>query len=514
MRDGLFRESSGVSLRAAQYLRMSTDEQYYSTLNQAEAIAGYAAAHNIEVVRTYSDDARSGLQLNGRPGLKLLLSDVEAGKANFDVILVYDVSRWGRFQDADESAYYEYLCKKCGVPVVYCTEDFKNDGSLVSTIIKALQRAEAADYSRRLSVKVFAGHCTLSRRGFWQGSSAGYGLRRVLIDASGCQRTILADGERKFIQSDRVILKPGPAYEVDVARRMFKSFALEGKNEVQIAKELNEEGSVNQYGRAWNRSTISKLLCSEKYMGHNVYNRTSCKLKSKAMKNPPEKWIRSANAFEAVVDPTLFLAAQNRFAELTRRKSDQCMLENLNRILKAKGLLNSKIINGAESTPRVESYKKRFGSLVHAYELIDYRPKKFGNAAAKRKTSLKRKAFLSVFFAEMHRLGLTVRFDFRARHYVVNNKFTAQIYMLQCLQAKGAKPQWILRQRRRSSIDLIIAARMSGAEDIHDYVLLRDVCLSDRLNGTGEDVERLGAINFQTIGDLARALERIITSPK
>jgi len=98
MRDGLFRGSGGVSLRAAQYLRMSTDEQDYSTLNQAEAIAGYAAAHNIEVVRTYSDDARSGLQLNGRPGLKLLLSDVEAGKANFDVILVYDVSRWGRFR--------------------------------------------------------------------------------------------------------------------------------------------------------------------------------------------------------------------------------------------------------------------------------------------------------------------------------------------------------------------------------------------------------------------------------
>jgi DNA invertase Pin-like site-specific DNA recombinase len=105
MRDGLFRGSGGVDLRAAQYLRMSTDEQDYSTLNQAEAIAGYAAAHNIEVVRTYSDDARSGLQLNGRPGLKLLLSDVETGNANFDVILVYDVSRWGRFQDADESGY-------------------------------------------------------------------------------------------------------------------------------------------------------------------------------------------------------------------------------------------------------------------------------------------------------------------------------------------------------------------------------------------------------------------------
>ena len=92
MRDGLFRESSGVSLRAAQYLRMSTDEQDYSTLNQAEAIAGYAAAHNIEVVRTYSDDARSGLQLNGRPGLDLIIAARMSGTEDIhDYVLLREV---------------------------------------------------------------------------------------------------------------------------------------------------------------------------------------------------------------------------------------------------------------------------------------------------------------------------------------------------------------------------------------------------------------------------------------
>jgi hypothetical protein len=155
--------------------------------------------------------------------------------------------------------------------------------------------------------------------------------------------------------------------------------------------------------------------------------------------------------------------------------------------------------------------KNRFGSLIHAYQLIDYCPKnKFANADAKRKTSLKRKAFLATFFAELHRLGVTVRFDFWTRHYLVNNKFTAQFYMLQCLKAKAGKLQWILRQRRKSGLDLIIAARMKGAEEIHDYVLLRDVAASDRLNGTGADVERLGAVSFQTVGELASALEDVI----
>jgi DNA invertase Pin-like site-specific DNA recombinase len=48
-----------------------------------------------------------------------LVADVVAGQDVFDTILVYDVSRWGRFQDADESAHLEFLCRSAGVrPVV------------------------------------------------------------------------------------------------------------------------------------------------------------------------------------------------------------------------------------------------------------------------------------------------------------------------------------------------------------------------------------------------------------
>jgi hypothetical protein len=82
-------DNGATGLRAAQYVRMSTDEQDYSTLNQEESIAAYALAHNLTVVRRCSDEARSGLHL------KELLNDVQSGQENCDVILVYDVSRWG-----------------------------------------------------------------------------------------------------------------------------------------------------------------------------------------------------------------------------------------------------------------------------------------------------------------------------------------------------------------------------------------------------------------------------------
>jgi hypothetical protein len=39
---------------AAQYVRMSTEHQRYSTENQAEVIAEYAARHGMQIVRTVS----------------------------------------------------------------------------------------------------------------------------------------------------------------------------------------------------------------------------------------------------------------------------------------------------------------------------------------------------------------------------------------------------------------------------------------------------------------------------
>ena len=143
-------------LRAVEYVRMSTEHQQYSTENQADKIREYAAQRGIEIVRTYTDAGKSGLRMEGRASLQQLLKDVESGTADFTIILVYDVSRWGRFQDADESAYYEYRCRSAGIQVAYCAEQFENDGSPVSTIVKGVKRAMAGEYSRELSAKVLS----------------------------------------------------------------------------------------------------------------------------------------------------------------------------------------------------------------------------------------------------------------------------------------------------------------------------------------------------------------------
>ena len=236
---------------------MSTEHQQYSTHNQSDKILEYAATRGIEIVRTYADEGKSGLSIGGRAALQKLIADVEAGTADFNVILVCDVSRWGRFQDADESACYEYICRRAGIHVAYCAEQFENDGSPVSTIVKGVKRAMAAEYSRELSAKVFAGQCRLIEMGFRQGGTAGYGLRRVLIDERGNIKSELQRGEHKSLQTDRVILLPGPDDEVAWVNRIYRWLIDQDLTFAEIAARLNDAEVMTDLDRPWSAGTVT-----------------------------------------------------------------------------------------------------------------------------------------------------------------------------------------------------------------------------------------------------------------
>ena len=312
--------------RAAEYVRMSTEHQQYSTENQRDVIRQWAEKRGVAITRTYEDAGKSGLRIAGRDALQRLIDDVQAGRADFDVILVYDVSRWGRFQDADESAYYEYICRRANVGVQYCAEQFENDGSAISTMLKGFKRFSAGEYSRELSVKVFHGQCRLVELGFHQGGAPGFGLRRMLRDQSGQAKGFLARGEHKSIQTDRVVLVPGPPEEIEIVRWMYLAFVEEGKVESEIAKALNGRGVQTDLGRPWTRGTVHQVLTNEKYVGNNVYNRISFKLKKKRVLNPADMWIRANGAFEPIISAELFDGAQRIVLERSKKLADEELL--------------------------------------------------------------------------------------------------------------------------------------------------------------------------------------------
>jgi DNA invertase Pin-like site-specific DNA recombinase len=111
----------------------------------------------MEIVQEYSDHGRSGLNIAGREGLNQLMADVEAKRTNFTSLLAYDVSRWGRFQDVDESAYYEYVLKRSGIRVHYCAEQFENDWSMSSSVLK---KTSHAGTPKNLTLSGIEGRCS------------------------------------------------------------------------------------------------------------------------------------------------------------------------------------------------------------------------------------------------------------------------------------------------------------------------------------------------------------------
>jgi DNA invertase Pin-like site-specific DNA recombinase len=411
---------------------MSTEHQQYSTENQHAAIQRYADERGLIIVRTFTDAGKSGVGIHGRDALQELLRVVNDGTADFATILVYDVSRWGRFQDADEAAHYEFQCKRRKITVQYCAEHFPNDASPMSAVIKSLKRAMAGEYSRELSTKVFAGQCRLITLGYRQGGTAGYGLRRLLLDQHGQPKSTLARGERKSLQTERVILTPGPDHELKTVRRIYFLFTAEHHAEARIATILNTEGIPNEVGKPWTRGTIHELLTNEKYIGNNLYNRTSTKLQNPRTNNPVEQWVRHDDAFTPIVDREVFTRAQVIIAERDQHYTDEQLLQFLRNLLVARGSLSGIIIDETDGMPSSTTYQHRFQGLVRAYTLIGYQPEHdYAYLAINRDLRQRHQTLIEEILTKLQAVATVAR-DATTDLLTINNEFSASIVLSRC----------------------------------------------------------------------------------
>lgn len=498
-------EANRKPMRAAQYVRMSTDHQKYSTENQATAMQQYAARRGIEIVRTYADEGKSGLRLDGRNALKQLIEDVQSRRADFETILVYDISRWGRFQDADESAYYEYICKRAGISVQYCAEQFENDGSPVSTIVKGVKRAMAGEYSRELSVKVFTGQCRLIELGFRKGGHAGYGLRRCLVDQERTAKGKLTRGEHKSIQTDRVVLIPGPAEEVDTVRWMYRAFVETGIPEREIAVLLNERGFMTDLGRPWTRGTVHQVLINEKYIGNNIWNRGSFKLKKKRVRNSPEMWIRAAGAFEPIVDRSLFEAAQTIIRKRSHKFSNDEMLEALQRLLQQHGYLSGLIMDETERVPSSSAYQNRFGSLLRAYQFVGFTPDRdYRYIEVNRALRRMHPQIVADTIAGIKKAGGRVAQESATDLLTINGEFTASLVVVRCQTTSTGSLRWQIRFDVGLWPAITVAVRMDrqNRQPFDYYLLPRIDMATPRLRLAENNGISLDAYRFETIEPL------------
>jgi DNA invertase Pin-like site-specific DNA recombinase len=507
---------SQMALRAAQYVRMSTDYQRYSIENQAAAIAAYAQLHQLSIVRTYRDEGESGLKFKNRNGLTQLLEDVRSGKADFGHVLVFDISRWGRFQDVDESAHYEFICKQRGIRVCYCAEDFDNDGSLISSIVKNIKRVMAAEYSRELSAKVHVGQLRLAKLGFKMGGSVGYGLQRLVVDDKCRPKAVLADGERKFLTTDHVRVLPGSPDERAVIKWIFEEF-LQGKSQADIWRELNVRGVPAKNGQPWKYQVISSMLRNETYIGNLVYNRYSQKLGTKLIKNPEDRWIRSEGSVEPIIDRDQFLRARKRLLEYRVTVPEGEMLARLRKVLIKKRRLTAEIINATPGLPCSGTYVRRFGSLRNVYRLIGYKNTKYWEdlKSYQRWADLNR-SNAALLHEVFQKEGAQVTFDPSTFCLSVKDAVNICFGLAKWRKYEGRPVRWTLYLRARQPMGWIVAIRLGeNNQTVLDHLLLPSPSVaSDMLwfSEKGRPVHKIE--RFETFEELERSLiKRVSRSP-
>ena len=356
---------------AAQYLRMSRDSQRYSLENQAVAIAAYAASEGFEIVQSYEDAGRSGVTTRGRLGLARLMADVVAGDANYQTLIVLDVSRWGRYQDPDEAAHYEFLCRSAGIDVRYCGEQFGDD--LAGSLMKHIKRVMAGEYSRELSRKVRAAKSRLADKGYAQGGRCPYGLQRLEFDPNGRLLRVLPRGMRKGRPDSVVRFAPGSDDERRTVNVIFQRYVTGREGPATIAAGLNASKVTFHDGTPWTDDRVRRVLACRTLTGVWSYAKTWQAVGGRPVAIPEAAW-RRVSICTPVVSPALFQTAERRRRDLdgSNGKTDAEMLVDLRLLLARHGYLSQSLIQATKNLAHVSTYYRRFGSLEAAYNAVGY----------------------------------------------------------------------------------------------------------------------------------------------
>ena len=451
-------------VRVAQYLRMSTDHQQYSLHNQSEYIKDYAEKNNMEIAYTYDDAGKSGVSIIGRHSLQQLLSDVEQKKIDIQAVLFYDVSRFGRFQNSDEAAYYSFLFERNGVDLIYCSEPIPTkDFPLESSVILNIKRSSAAYHSRNLSEKVFIGQVNLIKLGYHQGGMAGYGLRRLLVDENGIAKEILGFRKRKSIQTDRVILIPGPKNEIKIVNSIYDLFIDDNMPEFIIAERLNEQNIPAEYGTLWTRAKIHQILTNEKYIGNNIYNKTSSKLKSRLVKNPKNEWVRCDKAYKPIISKKKYNKAQEIIQLRSVHLTNEELLEKLKQKLESNGKLSGFIIDEDDTGPSSSVYRTRFGGLLRAYTLIGYKPEHdYSYIQINEALRSFYSGIIEDFKGEILKSNCYIDEYKYAPMLYINDELLISVLITKCTPMKSGKLRWKVRFDNSQKADITIVIRMDS----------------------------------------------------
>jgi hypothetical protein len=294
-----------------EYRRCSTDGQDASLADQEATVSSERARLGLtRVLAGFEDDGKKGHD-ETRPGLRAILSFVRThpnpvrANADFVPILVYDLARFGRFDDPKKIFAYFVEIEKYGYEFYSVTEKIRSRGNIADFVQAIVKSEQAYDYSVTLSKYGLRTGCSLAQKGFWPGGAAPYAYDRITFGADGKPKYRFATLPDKTVEkrtpegtlvesipaiqdkgrtrsaysdkikTDKVKLVPGNPEQVKVVEFIFKKFAEEGWGIRRIAQALNGRGEEAPRGRFWLHTSVRAILLNPAYKGALVYGRRS-----------------------------------------------------------------------------------------------------------------------------------------------------------------------------------------------------------------------------------------------
>ncbi|MBU5431323.1 recombinase family protein [Intestinimonas sp. MSJ-38] len=217
-------DRGGLTLKTPKcyiYTRVSTSMQVdgYSLDAQKDKLKKYAEFQGMVVAGEYSDEGKSGKNIEGRPQFMQMLKDIETGKDKVDFVLVFKLSRFGR-NAADVLSSLQHM-QDFGVNLI-CVEDgidsSKDSGKLMISVLSAVAEIEREN----ILVQTMEGRRQKAREGKWNGGFAPYGYK-------------LENGELLIAED-----------EAEVIRIIYDKFVNTTMGASAIATYLNERGYVKK----------------------------------------------------------------------------------------------------------------------------------------------------------------------------------------------------------------------------------------------------------------------------
>ena len=420
--------------KAVAYCRFSSDNQRTESIDaQVRAIEEYCKKEGYILIKIYKDEAISGTSIDDREEFLEMIEDSK--NKEFNYVIVHKFDRFAR--NRYDHAINEKKLNENGVKLISVLEQLNDSPEAV--ILKSVLTGMNEYYSLNLAREVRKGQKENALKCIHNG-----GIPPLGYDLTEDKTYTINEEEAKAV------------------RLIFKMY-LEGRGYAYIADELNSLGFKNKLGKPFKKISIRDTLYNEKYIGNNIYNKTSSKLKSRLVKNPKNEWVRCDKAYKPIISKKKYNKAQEIIQLRSVHLTNEELLEKLKQKLESNGKLSGFIIDEDDTGPSSSVYRTRFGGLLRAYTLIGYKPEHdYSYIQINEALRSFYSGIIEDFKGEILKSNCYIDEYKYAPMLYINDEFLISVLITKCTHMKSGKLRWKVRFDNSQKADITIVIRMDS----------------------------------------------------